>query len=67
MKALEKMKKTYPVNGRWILKKIDNFRKFEISCSVCGWTGINNYDSYDDPSDFNYCPNCGAKMDKEET
>ena len=54
------------VHGKWMVKQIDSFRKFEITCSVCGWTGIDNYDSYDDPADYNYCPNCGAKMDLEE-
>jgi predicted RNA-binding Zn-ribbon protein involved in translation (DUF1610 family) len=49
--------------GYWIGRQLDNFRKYEVKCSECGWTGIENYDSYVDPSDFNYCPNCGAKMD----
>ena len=47
----------------WIGRQLDNFRKYEVKCSECGWTGIENYDSYVDPSNFNYCPNCGAKMD----
>ena len=51
------------VHGRWIEKKLDNFRKWELRCSECGWVGISNYDAYDEPFDFNYCPNCGAKMD----
>ena len=52
-------------HGKWIGKQLDNFRKYEVTCSNCGWVGIENYDSYNDPSDFNYCPNCGAKMDGE--
>ena len=51
------------VHGRWIDKKIDNFRMWEVRCSECDWVGISNYDAYDEPYDFNYCPNCGAKMD----
>ena len=50
-------------HGRWIEKKLDNFRKWELRCSQCDWVGISNYDAYDEPFDFNYCPNCGAKMD----
>lgn len=50
------------VHGRWIEKKLDNFRKWELRCSECGWVGISNYDAYDEPFDFNYCPNCGANM-----
>ena len=53
-------------HGKWIGKQLDNFRKYEVTCSNCGWIGIENYDSYNDPSDFNYCPNCGAKMDLED-
>lgn len=53
-------------HGKWIWKQLDNFRKYEDTCSNCGWIGIENYDSYNDPSDFNYCPNCGARMDLED-
>ena len=49
-------------HGHWITKDLDNFRKIECKCSECGYIGISNYDSYDDPYDFNYCPNCGAKL-----
>ena len=51
------------VHGRWIEKKPDDFRKWDVRCSECGWLGVSSYDAYDEPSDFNYCPNCGAKMD----
>lgn len=54
------------MHGRWIGKPLDNFRKYQVTCSNCKWVGIENYDSYNDPSEFNYCPNCGAKMDGEE-
>lgn len=53
-------------HGHWITKDLDNFRKIECKCSECGYIGISNYDSYDDPYDFNYCPNCGALMDGDE-
>lgn len=33
----------------------------EGECTVCGWHG----DCVDTPY-YNYCPSCGAKMDKEE-
>ena len=49
--------------GYWICRQLDNFRKYEVECSECGWKGIENYDSYVDPSYFGYCPNCGSKMD----
>ena len=53
------------VHGRWEIKLLNDYQKYSVTCSICGWVGIDNYDSYDDPSDFNYCPNCGAKMDLE--
>ena len=53
-------------HGHWIEKDLDNFRKVECSCSICGWSGVENYDSYVDIHDFEFCPYCGAKMDGEE-
>lgn len=44
------------VHGRWIATH-DEF----CSCSVC------KYPVYVAWGQTNYCPNCGAKMDKEET
>lgn len=54
-------------HGRWKYKTLDNFRKVECTCTHCGWSGIENYDSYVDISDFEYCPHCGAKMDGGES
>ena len=51
------------VHGEWELSQLDSFRKFEVRCSVCGWTSYENYDSYNDPSEFLFCPNCGAEME----
>ena len=51
------------VRGEWECRQLDSFRKFEVRCSVCGWTSYENYDSYNDPSEFLFCPNCGAEMD----
>ena len=50
-------------HGYWIEKNLDDFRKVECSCSMCGWSGVENYDSYVDIHDFEFCPYCGAKMD----
>ena len=51
-------------HGKWRYKLLDNFKKVECTCTHCGWRGVDNYDSYVDISDFEYCPNCGAKMDE---
>lgn len=51
-------------HGRWInrTKSVKGLWDYRFDCSTCGhifWNaGIKN---------FNYCPNCGAKMDLEET
>lgn len=46
------------VHGRWL----DN--EDYMFCSICGiqWNYCDN-----DTETFNYCPNCGAKMDGEDT
>lgn len=79
-KSEENFKKSFPLHnrnwnelieyaevkhGKWIDEPLDKFRKWKSTCSVCGWYGVSNYDSYVDIYDFDYCPACGAKMDKE--
>ena len=43
------------VHGRWVK------RSNEMKCSVCKFIYYSNNDH------FNYCPNCGAKMDGERS
>lgn len=43
-------------HGRWIELYKDNYK-----CSVC-----NAWYRSDEPIDFSYCPDCGAKMDLGE-
>ena len=62
IKALPSAQRT----GRWIDKMLDHFRKYEVVCSECGARYIGNYDSYDEPYEFNYCTNCGADMRRNE-
>ena len=51
-------------HGKWIHSEIEDddwgrtFHKW--TCSVCGYSVAHN------PTGENYCPNCGALMDKEE-
>ena len=56
------------VRGEWILIGRGRITKSrDLKCSVCG----NYFRVYDDVTlnagrgDANFCPNCGAKMDKE--
>jgi hypothetical protein len=50
--------------GKWVHSEIEDDdwgRTFhEWTCSVCGYSVAYNH------TGENYCPNCGAKMDKEE-
>lgn len=47
------------VHGRWIWHDEDKF----FTCSNCEYSALNNYRG--NSVESNYCPNCGAKMDKE--
>lgn len=46
--------------GKWKFVDLDGYWYDE--CSVCSWRTENRDGS---PHGFNYCPNCGAKMDME--
>ena len=46
--------------GKWI-EAYDPFNRISGRCSVCGWEA-HLYE--DDVVGMNYCPNCGARMDK---
>lgn len=52
------------VRGYWIERPLDNFRKYEVKCSECGFIGIGDYDQYLEPIDFYFCPRCGTRMDR---
>lgn len=46
-------------HGRWIYDERTTNTLLKLTCSKCGWWTINQ------PVDglYNYCPECGAKMD----
>lgn len=46
-----------PKHGKWIGKPIAGYAK--VKCSECGNVFLNNN------SRWNYCPDCGAKMEEE--
>ena len=56
------------VHGQWIIGVDDD--DFDVKCSKCEWTdifevaGISAVERI--AKTMHYCPNCGAKMDKEE-
>lgn len=45
------------VHGRWVWKPINKYTS-RLHCSVCD-------NDYGADGKYNYCPNCGAKMDGE--
>lgn len=48
------------VHGRWVDKE-DYYLEIGMTCSVCA----NRVFREEGLTDFNYCPNCGARMDGE--
>ena len=58
-KRIAELEAQLPKEGEWINEDLDNFRKYKVTCPHCGAWYIGNYDAYDEPSDFNYCPHCG--------
>ena len=49
-------------HGQWLGKS----GPFQCKCSVCGWMSFEKTTDWV-RSYWTYCPNCGAKMDLEET
>lgn len=49
------------IHARWIKHNVDKF-EYTLHCSNCGWIDALNAEW----SKYNYCPNCGAKMDESE-
>jgi hypothetical protein len=52
-------------HGHWEYNALNDFKKYSLRCSLCSAEYIDNYDGYVDVDCFEYCPNCGAKMDEE--
>lgn len=47
--------------GKWIVQKSpDRYHAGLMKCSVCG------YDDVVETDEYNYCPNCGAKMEEND-
>lgn len=59
--GIKALKKQMPTG--WVIKYLDNFRKYSVTCPICNEEYIGNYDGYDDPYNFNYCPNCGQRLE----
>jgi hypothetical protein len=63
LEKIENIPSAEPKNGRWDVEHgvfmNDGIYGDLYRCSVCGYRERN-------PEGFNYCPNCGAKMEAEE-
>ena len=49
------------VHGKWI-DEDPAFAEYFANCSACGY----EIDVHNERGYFNFCPNCGAKMDREK-
>lgn len=67
MEAVRKIEENHNIKGKWEMtykgkrKDVNTglmISTYNCKCSVCGWETGNQ------GTRFNYCPNCGAKMDK---
>ena len=58
--AIEELQAQLPKRGKWINSKE---RMRPDMCSVCGC--VYEADRFMDKIAWNYCPNCGARMDGE--
>jgi Zn finger protein HypA/HybF involved in hydrogenase expression len=62
--AIEALKQE-PKTAHWINRHIIANRSFDmIVCSECGEEF--SYDAETGISEYNYCPNCGARMESED-
>lgn len=52
-------------HGEWGYEQLDEYKYYKVTCPYCYAEYWGNYDAYNEPDDFNYCPHCGAKMDGE--
>lgn len=66
MNAIDEMPTIDPVkHGRWVGTEFDGYADgypvfYEWACSNCGCV------FEDDEPTYNYCPNCGARMDADD-
>lgn len=50
-------------HGKWTRVDKNKYNDDEATCSICGVTFASGYSN---PYWWDYCPNCGAKMDEVE-
>ena len=60
MDAIDSIPTAEPKMGRNVKEEWNSL----FECSVCGWECGDTYMC--DTATFNYCPNCGAKMERSE-
>lgn len=59
--AIEALQAQLPKLGKWIKRRefVEEWQFDGFRCSICNWWK-GNFETY------NYCPNCGAKMEVQE-
>lgn len=57
-------------HGKWIKEWRDGFvdgkRNYVLICPYCNFSYLDNQCGFIVPEHFNFCPNCGAKMDGDK-
>ena len=57
-------------HAKWIKEWRDGFvngkRNYELICPYCNFSYFDNQCGFIVPEHFNFCPNCGAKMDGDK-
>lgn len=51
-------------NAHWIVVGGD-LGYVDCKCSACGYTGCSDSALFDESELYNYCPDCGCKMDED--
>ena len=64
-KAVEFYKNNGIKRGHWEEELVDHGCRY--LCSECGYVSMQSYGCIAFGNKYNYCPNCGAKMDEERT
>lgn len=50
-------------NGKWIYTALCDCNLSEVKCSNCSYAVTTEAYNAEEISEFNYCPNCGVKME----
>lgn len=61
VELIKAMPSAYPKKGKWIKADSQQYFRKHYPCFTCSECGYRK----DSQKKWNYCPNCGARMDEE--